>query len=68
MDYFNGTMPMIENRAATAVSIDACKVAAGGFYNRDIVYTPWSRNTSSLPINYLEVLSLQPAVRSWAPL
>lgn len=67
MEYFNGTMPMIENRAATAVSIDACPIAAGGFYNGDIVYTPWPKKTSSLPINYLEVLSLEPATRRWAP-
>ena len=67
MQYFNGTMPIIDSRSATAVTIDACKTAAGGFFNGDFVYTPWTQTIAKLPINYLEVLSLEPAVQRWAP-
>lgn len=68
MQYFNGTMEIMEYRPSTSLSIDACKVAAGAFHNGDFIYTPWSKETSSLPINYLEVLSLEPAVQRWAHL
>lgn len=68
MKIFNGTMPIVEFRPSTSLSIDACKVAAGAFYNGDFIYTPWSNKTASLPINYLEVLSLEPAVQRWAHL
>lgn len=68
MNIFNGTMPIVESRSAISVSIDSCKIAAGAFYNGDFIYTPWSHKTASLPINYLEVLSLEPAARRWAHL
>ena len=64
---FNGTMPIVDCRPATPIAIDACKVAAGAFYHGDFVHTPWSPKTATLPINYLEVLALEPAVRRWAP-
>lgn len=67
LDIFNGTMPMMDGRPGTSISIDACKVAAGAFFNGDFVYTPWSRKTANMPINYLEVLALEPAVMQWAP-
>ena len=68
MRTFNGTMPMVDCRPATPVSIDACKLAGGAFYHGDIVHTPWTKELLSLPINYLEVLALEPAVVLWAPL
>lgn len=67
MHIFNGTMPIVDCRPATPITIDACKIAAGAFYQGDFVYTPWSPNIATLPINYLEVLALEPAVRRWAP-
>ena len=33
MRTFNGTMPMVDCRPATPVSIDACKLAGGAFYH-----------------------------------
>ena len=68
MRTFNGTMPMVDCRPATPVSIDACKLAGGAFYHGDFVHTPWTKELLSLPINYLEVLALEPAVVRWAPL
>jgi len=66
MRMFNGSVPMVDSRPATPVSIDACKTAAGAFFNGDFVYTPWSQKTRVLPINYLEVLALEPAASRWA--
>lgn len=68
MRTFNGVMPMVDCRPATPVSIDACKLAGGAFYHGDFVHTPWTKQLLSLPINYLEVLALEPAVVRWAPL
>ena len=67
MRTFNGIMPMINCRPATPIAIDSCKLAAGAFYHGDFVYTPWSPEIATLPINYLEVLALEPAIRRWAP-
>ncbi|MEW8545791.1 MAG: reverse transcriptase domain-containing protein, partial [Candidatus Thiodiazotropha sp.] len=67
MSIFNGTMKMVDNRPATPVSIDACKIAGGAFYCGDFIYTPWTNKAALLPINYLEVLSLEPAAQRWAP-
>jgi hypothetical protein len=67
MHIFNGTMPIVDCRPTTPITIDACKVAAGAFYLGDFVHTPWSPQTAALPINYLEVLALEPAIRRWAP-
>lgn len=66
MKIFNGTMPMIDDRSAISVSIDACKTACGAFYQGDFIYMPWTQTTSQLPINYLEVLSLEIAARRWS--
>ncbi|MES9880284.1 MAG: reverse transcriptase domain-containing protein [Sedimenticola sp.] len=67
MDLFNGKMPMVEDRPTTPVSIDACSVAAGAHYCGDWVYTPFtSPAVQSLPINYKEVIALEPAVSRWA--
>ena len=68
MRTFNGTVPMIDCRPSTPCSIDSCKVAGGAFYQGDFVHTQWKPEISSLPINYLEVLALEPAVMRWAPL
>ena len=68
MQTFNGTMPMIDCRPATPCSIDSCKLAGGAFYQGDFVHTMWKPEIQSLPINYLEVLALEPAVTRWAPL
>lgn len=70
MGLFNGSVHMVDDRSATAVSIDACTEASGGFYHGSFVYTPWSeagRDVQQLPINYKEVLALEPAVQCWAP-
>lgn len=64
---FNGCTPMIENRPAAPVSIDACNNAAGAFFLGDCVYTPWDNNTQDLCISYKEVLALEPAATCWAP-
>ena len=67
MRIFNGTVPMIDCRPSTPCSIDSCKVAGGAFYQGDFVHTQWKPEIFSLPINYLEVLALDPAVMRWAP-
>ena len=68
MRIFNGTTQIVENRSVTSLSIDSCKVAGGAFYHGDFVYAPWTYKTSSsLPINYLEILALEPAAMRWAP-
>ena len=69
MDILNGTMPMIDCRPVSfPVCTDACKIAGGAFHQGDFVYKAWSAHQASLPINYLEVLALEPAVCRWAPL
>ena len=70
LNVFNGLTPMVECRPAAPVCIDACNSASGAFYNGQCLYTPWSSwpGTASLHINYKEVLSLEPAVKYWAPL
>ena len=65
MRVFNGKTTIVEKRQSTSVSIDSCKVAGGAFYHGDFVYAPWTYKTS--PINYLEVLALEPAAMRWAP-
>ena len=67
MDYFNGTVPMVDPRPTTPVFIDACPVAGGGYHNGQFVYTPWSSwgRTLDLHINHQEVMSLEPAVVQW---
>lgn len=66
LDVFNGTMPMVDTRPGTSISIDACKIAAGGHFGGQVVYTSWPKQTATLPINYLEVLALEPAIAQWA--
>ena len=71
MDTFNGSVDMVDPRPVTPVIIDACDTAAGGFYVDDWVYTPWVScwpAAKNHPINYKEVLALEPAVQRWAPL
>ena len=69
MEVFNGCMPMVDCRPVSyPVCIDACKIAAGAFHQGDFVYNQWTANVASLPINYLEVLALEPAVKRWAHL
>ena len=41
-------------------------IAAGAFHQGDFVYKPWKASVAALPINYLEVLALEPAVERWA--
>ena len=72
MSSFNGLRKMVDPRPHTAISIDACKQAAGGHYSAagQIVYTPWETSwpqALGLHINHLEVLALEPAIRQWAP-
>ena len=50
------------------VCTDDCQIAGGAFHQGDFVYKAWSAHEASLPINYLEVLALEPAVGRWAPL
>lgn len=67
MDQFNNTVPMVDLRPATPVSIDSCQLAGGAFYLNDAVYTPWGGTDAfTLPINYKEVIALEPAVQAWA--
>ena len=69
MEIFYGTIATIDCRQVSfPVYTDACTVAGGAFHQGDFVYKAWSANEASLPINYLEVLALEPAVRRWAPL
>ena len=67
MEVFISCMPMVDCRPVSfPVCIDACKIAAGAFHQGDFVYEPWKANVAALPINYLEVLALEPAVEGWA--
>lgn len=66
MKVFNGTMQMIDDRMPVSVSIDACKTACGSFFQGDFIHAPWTPQTALLPINYLEVLSLEIATRRWS--
>ena len=70
MEVFNGTTPMIDNRPGTAISTDACKIAAGCVYGNSWIYTPWISwsGSSQLHINHKEVLAVEPAAAAWAPL
>ena len=70
MEVFNGTTPMIDNRPGTAISTDACNIAAGCVYGNSWIYTPWTSwsGSSQLHINHKEVLAVEPAVAAWAPL
>lgn len=72
MACFNGITRMVEyDRPHAALSIDACPEAAGAHFQGDIVYTPWRQvwpEASGLHVNHLEVLALEPAAATWAPL
>lgn len=68
MHVFNGTMDIVDHGQATSVLIDSCKVAGGAFYQGDFIYAPLTETTAVLPINYLEVLSLELAAFKWAHL
>ena len=68
---FNGTTPLIDDRPAVPISIDACPEAAGAFNQGDWVYTNFQSHWPEavpLHINHKEVLALEPAVARWAPL
>lgn len=67
MEVFNGSVSMIDSRSAISVCIDACLEATGGYFNKQCVYVPFVSNTISdlLPINYKEVLALEPAAQLW---
>ena len=63
MEIFKGNLPMIDCCSVSfSVCTDACKIAGGAFHQGDFVYKAWC----ALPINYLEALALEPAVRRWA--
>lgn len=69
MEVFNGTLAMVDCRPVSfPVCIDACKIAGGAFHQGDFVYKQWDAQVAALPINYLEVLALEPAVERWAHL
>ena len=70
MKVFNGTTSMIDNRPGTAISTDACNIAAGCVYGNSWIYTPWTSwsGSSQLHINHKEVLAVEPAAAAWAPL
>ena len=71
MDHFNGTTCMVDTRPTDPVTIDACPVAARGHYLGNVCYTPWQLawpSAAGLHINHKEVLALESAARSWAPL
>ena len=62
---FNGVVPILEERAYTPVSIDACSTGAGGVYGSQWYHVAWRDcpSVESLHINHLEVLALEPAAR-----
>ena len=62
---FNGVVPILEERAYTPVSIDACSTGAGGVYGSQWYHVAWHDcpSVESLHINHLEVLALEPAAR-----
>lgn len=64
---FNGSIPIMEERAYTPVTIDACRSGAGGFYRDQWYHLSWDDcpDVKDLHINHLEVLALEPAVRLW---
>ena len=68
--HFNGALPITESRPICSVSIDSCDHAAGGFYNGAWFHFPWIDwpGARSQPINYKEVLALEPAAWLWGPL
>ena len=68
MSVINGSMKIIDDRSAVSISVDACKIASGSFFQGDFIYAPWTAKTALLPINYLEVLSLEIAARRWSHL
>ena len=69
-EFFNGTMPMVDPRPSAPVCIDACPTGGGAFYAGDWFHIPWSSWPGVLGkhINYLEVLTLEPALHRWASL
>lgn len=70
MQLFNGSTPIVDSNPAISITTDACPIAAGAVYGNQYVYTPWSSwkgLEADLPINYLEVLALEPAVQAWGP-
>lgn len=64
---FNGSVPIIEERNYTPVSIDACGSGAGGFYGSVWFHVSWGDcpDLEGAHINHLEVLALEPAARLW---
>lgn len=64
---FNGSVPIIEERAYTPVSIDACRTGAGGFYRGDWYHVDWDHcpDVKDAHIDHLEVLALELAARLW---
>jgi hypothetical protein len=67
LSIFNGTSPIVEYRAYTPVTIDACKRAAGGYYQGQWYNLQWKDwdETQDLHINMKEVLALEPAAQLW---
>jgi hypothetical protein len=41
MHLFNGLTPMVDNRPASPVCIDACNIADGAYYDGEVIHTPW---------------------------
>lgn len=70
MSTFNGLTRMVDPRPAAPLTIDACGVAAGAYYLDAALYTPWYMwpPAARLHINHKEVLALEPAAATWAPL
>lgn len=64
---FNGSVPIIEERAYTPVSIDACRSGGGGFHGNAWYHVAWDDcpDVKEAHINHLEVLALEPAARLW---
>lgn len=64
---FNGSIPIIESRAYTPVTIDACRSGAGGFHGNQWYHVSWEDcpDVRDAHINHLEVLALEPAARLW---
>ena len=64
---YNGRSPILDSNPIAPVCIDACLQGGGGYHAGEwfsLAFADWP-GTSSLSINYKEVLSLLPATHIW---
>ena len=71
MQVFNGRTYMVDSRPTAPLTIDACRTAGGIHFMGHSLYTPWAQcwpDAAPLHINHKEVLALEPAAITFAPL